>query len=312
MIIDNVDNLRILNRETDSDAFDLLKYLPQCSHGKLLFTTRSKTAGFRLTGGVVVVPIPTMEPDEAQRLLQVKLDHTDDVLRQDCFNLVKALEYLPLPISHAASYIREMDITPSQYLRVFNDDKRTTKLLKYTYEYLAHEEGQSNTVLTSWRISFEQIQRGSQRSADLLRVMGSLHWQDIPQYLLQQNDFEDEIDFVEAVAPLLAFSLIQKSTKSKMFSMHRIIHVSIRSWAQNLEWERTAQKLILQVFPIVKTNETSQEKHTRCRQLLHHAQRVLNLLGTPDAFSLMSVQLKFRIAAYLNLSVELNKQVTRS
>ena len=83
--------------------------------------------------------------------------------------------------------------------------------------------------------------------------------------------------------------------------MHRLIHVAIRSWAQNLEWERTAQKLILQVFPILEINEASQEKHTRCRQLLPHAQRVLDLLGTPDAFSLMSVQLKFRIAAYLNL-----------
>jgi tetratricopeptide (TPR) repeat protein len=303
--VDNVDDLRSLRGETDetdeADDFNLLQYLPQCGHGKLIFTTRSKIAALRLTGGGAIVQIPTMDANEAQQLLQGKLDD-DDATKQDCFDLVKALEYLPLPISHAASYIREMDITPARYLRMFNDDQKITKLLKHTYEDLARDGGQNNTVLKTWRISFEQIQRDSPESADMLKIMGSLHWQDIPQYLLQQDKLEDEDDFDDAVAPLLAFSLIQKAPASKMFSMHRLIHIAIRSWAQNKESARSAQKLLLNIFPTLEFNRVSTEMNSKCRQLLPHAQKNLDLLGSPDAFSLMSVQVKFRIASCLYIT----------
>jgi hypothetical protein len=54
--VDNVDDLRSLKGETDeTDDFDLLQYLPQCSHGKLIFTTRSKTAALKLTGNGAIV-----------------------------------------------------------------------------------------------------------------------------------------------------------------------------------------------------------------------------------------------------------------
>ena len=303
--VDNVDDLPTLRGETDdtddADDFNLLQYLPQCSHGKMIFTTRSKTAALRLTGSGAIVQVPTMDAREAQQLLHVKLDD-DAATKQDCLDLVKALEYLPLPISHAASYIRQMQITPAKYLRMFNDDHKITRLLKHTYEDLARDGGQNNTVLKTWRISFEQIGRDSPESADLLKIMGSLHWQDIPQYLLQQNNLADEDDFDDAVAPLVAFSLIQTAPISKTFSLHRLIHIAIRSWAQNQESERSAQKLILNVFPTLRSNRVSSEMNSRCRQLLPHAQKNLDLLGSSDSFSLVSVQLKFRIASYLNVT----------
>ena len=64
------------------------------------------------------------------------------------------------------------------------------------------------------------------RVADILRILGSLHWQDIPQILLQQEKLKDEDDFDEAVSPLLAFTLIQKSAKLEMFSIHQLVSKS--------------------------------------------------------------------------------------
>ncbi|KAE9371963.1 hypothetical protein N431DRAFT_456722 [Stipitochalara longipes BDJ] len=307
MMVDNIDDLRSLRGEIDeNDSSDLLDYLPQCTHGKLLFTTRSKEAALALTGSGSIVEVPAMDADEAQKLLRGKLDDdNDDTLKQDCLELVMALEYLPLPISHAASYIREMDSTPAKYLRMFNDDRKRTKLLKHRYDDLARDGEQNSTVLTTWGISFKQIQRDSSDSGDLLRIMGSLHWQDIPQFLLQQEKLEDEDDFDEAVSPLLAFSLIQKSSKLKTFSMHRLVNIAIRSWSESREWERTAQRLLVQVFPVLEANQISGGKNLKCRQLLQHAQKVSDSLDSPispDSFSPMAVKLKSRIASYLFVS----------
>jgi hypothetical protein len=154
MTVDNLDDLRSLKEEIDdTDSSDLLDYLPQCMHGKLLFTTRSKEAVMALTGSGAIVEVPAMDADEAQKLLRGKLDDDhDDTFKQDCLDLVMALEYLPLPISHAASYIREMDSTLAKYLRMFNDDRKRTKLLKHRYEDLARDGEQNNTVLTTSRI----------------------------------------------------------------------------------------------------------------------------------------------------------------
>jgi tetratricopeptide (TPR) repeat protein len=318
MMVDNIDDLRSLRGEIDeTDSSDLLDYLPQCTHGRLLFTTRSKEAALALTGTGAIVEVPAMDANEAQKLLRGKLDDdNDEAVKQDCLDLVMALEYLPLPISHAASYIREMDSTPAKYLRMFNDDQKRTKLLKHRYDDLARDGEQNNTVLTTWGISFKQIQRDSPESADLLRIMGSLHWQDIPQYLLQQEKLEDEDDFDEAVAPLLAFSLIQKAPKLETFSMHRLVNIAIRSWSESREWARTAQRLLVQVFPILRANQISGEKNLKCRQLLQHAQKVSDSLDIPcsgdtpisaDAFSPMAVKLKFRIASYLFVSWQLQE-----
>jgi tetratricopeptide (TPR) repeat protein len=309
MIVDNVDDIKSLkgqaanNTDAGESGFDLLKYLPQCSHGKLLFTTRSKTAALRLTGNGSVIEIPSMDANEAQELLRVRLkDDNSTTTAQDCLDLVKALEYLPLAVSHAASYIREMDITPARYLRMFNDsDKKRTKLLTHTYEDLARDEGQSNTVLTTWRISFEQIERDSPEGARLLKLMATLHWQDIPQFLLQQDDLEDEDDFLDAVNPLIAFSLVKKSSDSKTFSMHRLIHIAIKSWDQTLEFEQVAEKLIVRVFPLLDINRVSVEQRQRCRQLLPHAQAIVDALSIRGESSLSSTQIKFRVSLYLSV-----------
>jgi len=309
MIIDNVDDIKSLkgqavtNSESGDFVFDLLKYLPQCSNGRLLFTTRSKTAALRLTGSGSIIEIPPMDAKEAQELLRVRLkDDRSLTMAQDCLDLVYALEYLPLAVSHAASYIREMDITPARYLRMFNDsDRKRTRLLTHTYEDLARDQGQSNTVLTTWRISFEQIRSDSPESANLLKLMASLSWGSIPQYLVQQDDLEDEDDFQDALNPLIAFSLLSKSSDSKTLSMHRLVHIAVKSWDRSLQFENLAEKLIPQVFPILDNNRVSVEQRQRCRQLHPHAQAIMDALGTHDQCSLASTQLKFRLSLYLSV-----------
>jgi hypothetical protein len=51
MMVDNIDDLSNLRGNIDeTDSSDLLDYLSQCTHGKLLFTTRSKEAAVALAG----------------------------------------------------------------------------------------------------------------------------------------------------------------------------------------------------------------------------------------------------------------------
>jgi len=101
--------------------------------------------------------------------------------------------------------------------------------------------------------------------------------------------------------PLIAFSLIQKSPDSKTFSMHRLIHIAIKSWDQTLKFEYVAQRLLIRVFPFLDINRVSVEQRQRCRQLLSHAQAIIDALGKREESSLPSVQLEFRISLYLSV-----------
>lgn len=306
MIVDNMDDMKSLRGSERQGAaastINLLRYIPQCNQGQLLFTTRSKSAALRLTNGGSIIQVEAMEAREAQELLQIKLGDDGDASEtvQASLELVKTLEYLPLAVSHAASYIREMDITPARYLKMFNEgEEKRTRLLKHTYEDLARDSGQTNTVLTTWRISFEQLERDSPASTNLLKLMGSLYYQDIPQYVLQQGDLADEDDFDIVVAPLVGFSLIQKSRERKSFSMHRLIYIAIKAWTQTLEWDRVAVKLLANVFPRFESDNVTVEYRSKCSRLLPHAQKVISVLNGLESPKHPICQLAYDMSCYL-------------
>ncbi|KAG9245653.1 hypothetical protein BJ878DRAFT_5550 [Calycina marina] len=99
---------------------------------------------------------------------------------------------------HTASYMRGRSIGLSDYLWMFNNDRRPSRLLDHEFEDLVRDESQDSSVITTWRISFDQKDRDASRGAQLLRLMSDLHWRSIPQYLLQQYDLCDEDDLPQA------------------------------------------------------------------------------------------------------------------
>jgi len=125
MIVDNVDDSDMLfgNRKTGNTSFGskrLSEFLPQCSNGSIIVTTRNRKVGVKFATAGGIIHLAKMDPDDAEELLQARLrEEISD--HDDMTNLLEALEYLPLAISQAGSYIAENSISISKYLQMYNE-----------------------------------------------------------------------------------------------------------------------------------------------------------------------------------------------
>ena len=133
-----------------------------------------------------------MNPDESAELLRLYLPqaHKDEVSE-----LVRELENVPLAISQAGAYIKEVPrVSIPKYLTIFRRSKEDqVALLNKNKEDLRRDPGVPNAVVTSWEISFQQIRTNSPDAADLLSLMSYLNRQAIPSFLIQGD--VDEISF---------------------------------------------------------------------------------------------------------------------
>lgn len=116
LILDNVDDASFLKARKsgqDGDAGSiegvnsrpLVLYLPQCSHGSILITSKSGEAALELVRYDNIIKVDSMEKREALEFFRRKvgLEVDDDGIN----NLAKELELIPLAITQAAAYIRE-------------------------------------------------------------------------------------------------------------------------------------------------------------------------------------------------------------
>jgi tetratricopeptide (TPR) repeat protein len=116
-----------------------------------------------------------------------------------CAALVAALEYMPLAIVQATSYLlqRAQRCSVSQYLEKFRrNDRKRAGLLDFEGGQLRRDPGAKNSIILTWQISFDYIRNMRPSAADLLSLMCFCDRQGIPESLLRGlgNDNEDDSD----------------------------------------------------------------------------------------------------------------------
>jgi len=131
LILDNVDDAGFLveaprtrhdgqtSGREDGNLQSIVSYLPQCSHGSILITTRSKSAALKVVEQRDIITIEPMNRADGLALFEKKLGWHDD--GEDVDELVAVLEYMPLAIVQAAAYIsqRVPRYSVRQYLQDF-------------------------------------------------------------------------------------------------------------------------------------------------------------------------------------------------
>ena len=92
------------------------------------------------------------------------------------------------------------------------------------------------TIVTTWQISFDEVERRDKGAAKLLRLWGYLDRQELWYQLFRWPGWEDaipdwlqqitatEISFLATVGTLLDFSLIEQNDNSETYSMHAVVH----------------------------------------------------------------------------------------
>ena len=261
MVLDSADDHDLwLGSSTPEDStgkrsLPLIDYLPRCDHGGIIVTTRDSQLGYRLVE-CKQNPIQVMrfEPKEALVLLLAKLSEDKGLCLEDAHELTKALEYLPLTITQAAAYLKQIDISASEYLQLFRKGEADIpNLLAESIDDPGRDRETSNSVFQTWKISYDQIMKQSPAAADILSLMAMLDRQAIPQALLK-GPGDSLLEFRAAISKLKAFSLVLEEKATSKFSLHRLVQLSTRKWLERqgrlFMWEQAALAAVARLYPI--------------------------------------------------------------
>ena len=244
MIVDNVDDVNVFHSRNPTSSHDqqpLASFLPRRHDGIILVTSRSMDAADRLTGShKAIYSVSNMNNAQALRLFRNKLKEEFD--QDAAADLLRELNYIPLAIAQAAAYInrRAPRITVKKYLNSFlKSDKSKSNLLNRDAGDLRRDEGVSNSVITTWQVTFEQIRSERPSAADLLAFMSFFNPQDIPEFVLYDykgNLIEGEdrngedIGFENDLDVLRGYSLVSIAATQGACEMHSLVQFCTQAW----------------------------------------------------------------------------------
>ncbi|PQE31720.1 hypothetical protein CJF32_00001045 [Rutstroemia sp. NJR-2017a WRK4] len=314
LILDNVDDAGFLiQAQSTSDTGQtnsmgsgkpLVAYLPQCSNGSILITTRSKSAALKLVEQRDIITVDPMGEVGALGLLEKKLGRCNE--SNDAIELVTALEFMPLAIVQAAAYIcqRAPRYSVQDYLRDFQkSDRKRMSLLNFEGERLRRDWEAKNSIIITWQISFDHIRNIRPSAADLLSLMSFFDRQGIPEALLQSREdqansqqdreksndddhahlagFADDDDdsssqstiddrFEKDILALRDYSFISIAADRTTFTMHRLVQLATRKWLEaHKQLERWNKQFIKNLDAEFPTG--IYENWKKCRTLFPHA-----------------------------------------
>lgn len=280
--MDNADDLDLVfskpvsNATSDEYTLPLIDYLPH-SKGSMLITTRNERLAKRLAGIHALIVVNPMSPQEAQVLLLEKLQATspsnsDEDQSRD---LVEALGYIPLAITQAAAFINENLSSLREYMEMLRtSDSEMQQLLDQDLGDLRRDSQSHNSIVMTWKMSFDLISKQDPRAAEMLSMMAFLDRHGIPEILLRKRS-DQNVDFKKALGTLQAFSLIRRKAVDRAeYELHRLVQLICQKWLEmqgtTAKWQITAFTVVARVFPT-----GIYETWTECESLLPHALKVL-------------------------------------
>jgi tetratricopeptide (TPR) repeat protein len=202
--------------------------------------------------------------------------------------LLERLSGLPLALTQAAAYIGQTAVGIVQYLEYY--DSMWKDLMEQQDEYPLQEYAQ-RSVLTTWKISYEQVKSQSEEASNLLQLWSFLYagdlWSEliacakelgaetsVPSWLtvLAQN----RLKFDRALALLMKYSLVEGRAETASYAMHSVLH----SWCRYLgrsEAERDSfRDLAVHIVGGMVPSESTEEYWILQKRLLPHGQMILN------------------------------------
>ena len=295
MILDNADDVSFARREHGNDGairheFSIAQYLPQRDGGAVLITSRDNRAAFALTGKAdYMISIQPLNEKEARTLIDRKIPTQlgDDNERE---KLASSLELIPLALTQAAAYItRRQRMTIGKYLDLLEaEEEKEGSVLKTEESDIRRDPEVPNSVVRAWQITFRQIRKQNDLSAELLSRMSLFDKQDVPEFLLRESG--PDFAFEEAIETLLGYAIITMQRNETSFSMHRLVQLATRDWLrQNEDLARqveAALKMLDQSYPT-----GNYENWTTCEMLEPHAESLLRNGAFSDCVRLSRAQI---------------------
>jgi hypothetical protein len=187
------------------------------------------------------------------------------------------------------------------------------------------------TIITTWQISFDEVERRDIGAAKLLRLWGYLDNQELWYQLLRWPIWENaapdwlqqitatEISFLATVGTLSDFSLIEQNDNSETYSMHAVVHDWIQASIDTRKDDGILQTAITTIGLAVP-EENTRDSITIQRRLLPHLIQLLQYWSyvtevqdyVDNAVYLESLQMLGNLCADQDKLVEAEKMYQRA
>ncbi|KAF5559659.1 ankyrin 3 [Fusarium phyllophilum] len=251
LIIDNADDIETLYGTTEAPG-GIDEFIPDCEHGCILYTTRSREVAVSVAQNNVV-KLPEMNDEDAKALLKgslIEKDQMEDTALID--QLLDKLSYLPLAITQASAYMKFNEISVNEYLRLLqNTDQDMVELLSCGFHDRTHYDSSQGAVATTWIVSFKQIRAVHEDAATLLSIAAHLEPKAIPRALLPPLGSEQKM--TRAIGTLCGYSFLSKREDGETFDMHSLVHLAIQRWNEEEGLEEGTRQMafahLAEVFP---------------------------------------------------------------
>ncbi|KAJ5154819.1 uncharacterized protein N7500_010258 [Penicillium coprophilum] len=287
MVLDNADDDSIFfSANKSKERGPLVRFLPQAAHGSILITSRnSLTARNLVASDGYVIDVQPMSEEDSLALLRVRVPapHSGEYEEVEKA-LVQALEFIPLAITQAGSYIanRSPRVTVSRYLQLFcESESNQTHLLQHEdAKDLRRDPSIRHAVITTWQLSFEQIRHDRPAATDLLALMSMFDRQGIPEDMLRAYGDDDGLYFEESLAPLIIIGpeMAGDPPRTGMVA-------------------KKSRAIMAQIFP-----DGEYESWTECQRLLPHAKEVVKSISDEhEDDRLHAATISFKCGCYLLL-----------
>ncbi|KAJ7711367.1 hypothetical protein B0H16DRAFT_600879 [Mycena metata] len=247
----------------DDPKINLNDFLPKCNHGNIIITSRNPE--LRSYGAPTLVS-DMEEADATTLLLQRANKEPSEENLKLATEIVKELYYLPLAIIQAGAFISKSEDLGG-YLALYHSNRARLLSEKAAQSH----DDYAQTVFTTWQISFNQL---SHLAATLLQLCSFLHYTGISedmfstaskyeprswsppreelekplQFLSRFVDPTGEwnsLKFLAVTNEIKAYSLISFDTKTKLFSIHPLVHAWSRSTLLDEELLQSCMSSIL-------------------------------------------------------------------
>lgn len=280
LIFDNAEHTIIQsNSSSTTEAVDLAECVPQSELCSAIFTTTNSDTAQALAAQNVIA-LQDLTPGPALRMLQNHLMRPlPDVEQHEAEDLLRELSYLPIAIAQAAACMNASCMTVQDYRAQLNEHKE--RALKYNSNLPKdniRSSGATNPVITTLRVSIDQIARSNASAADYLSLAACLVRKDIPVDLLEAGTPQTRED---AIKVLDKYALVTRRPAESAFDVHRVVHQALRERLQvqgRLQhWTQHAITLLHRVFP-----DNDDSNRSKWRRLIPHAQYALSHSPTND------------------------------
>ncbi|EEA26901.1 hypothetical protein TMatcc_004815 [Talaromyces marneffei ATCC 18224] len=300
LVLDSADDLDVFFGKTSSNSYteNLGRYIPHGSNGgTLVITSRDKRVCQRLLGNDSIIEIGPMTESESAHFLASRLPSPQSTLTDETHALAMTLDNIPLAMSQAAAFISENGLKLAEYHSLLlADEFGPLDVLDEDLTERRRDSTAHSSIFQTWKISFDYITKTQPHASNLLAFMAMLDRQDIPKFLLQDDD-EKPLVFHKALGTLQAFALVTQQQQTQSYSMHRLVQLATRRWlhtkGQQRQYKTAVFKRLTQKFP-----RAQYETRGYCGALASHARLALSYEGVVSVNQLDLAMLLQNLATF--------------